>query len=75
MIGYPGIGGQNNIRCVTRYNPDLAYGTVVQVQSIIKPACGQWKINLLSHDLESETPGGLWQTTFEAGAPGATRVA
>ncbi len=74
MIGYPSLGGQNNVRCLTRFNGQLAFGTEVKVQSVIKPANGQWVIKLLNHDLESETPGGLWQTTFEAAPMGVVRV-
>ena len=74
MIGYPVLGGNNDVRCLTRFNGQIAVGSLVKVQSVIKPACGEWKVNLLNHDLESETPGGLWQTTFEAGPPGIVRV-
>lgn len=75
MIGYPSLGGNNDVRCLTLFNPQIAVGSLVQVKSVIRPACGQWRVNLMNHDLESETPGGIWQTTFEAGPPGIVRVA
>lgn len=67
LVGYPSMGGQNNIRCRTLFNPALAHNGKVKIESIIGPANGTWKINILTHDLESETPGGGWFTDFEAG--------
>ncbi|MGI4946553.1 MAG: baseplate hub protein [Janthinobacterium lividum] len=75
MVGYPSVGGQNNIRCRTEFHPGLAHLGRVKIQSVIGPANGVWQINILSHDLESETPGGSWFSEFEAGPLGVIRIA
>lgn len=67
MIGYPtysniGIG----VRTV--YNPNIQYGGTIQVQSSLKVANlnGNWIVAGLSHNLESELPGGKWETEIQA---------
>jgi hypothetical protein len=46
----------------TIFNPDVVIGGMIQVQSSLTPACGQWIATQISHSLESETPDGQWFT-------------
>ena len=70
LVGYPSVGVKNSIRLRTLFNPTIAFLTPIKVESVIGPANGFWTVNVLSHDLESETPGGSWFTNLEALPPG-----
>jgi len=59
LVGYPRFNSLG-IDIVTLWQPTLAYGQNIQVQSSITPACGTWTIHYLEYDLESETPNGKW---------------
>jgi hypothetical protein len=52
------------------FNPALQNGQTFQVQSILTPACGTWQSQVITHDLESQAPGGQWFTTIQATQPG-----
>jgi hypothetical protein len=67
MIGFPQFNGVG-IAVNTLFNPTIAFGQTVQVQSSLTVACGNWFVSALVHNLESETPGGAWMTQFQ-GAP------
>lgn len=69
MIGYPTYT-QSGIQLTTLYNPSIAFGTEIQVESQLLPAKGGWTVAQVSHDLESETPGGKWLTRLECGLIG-----
>lgn len=73
MQGYPMVGGNNYLRISTLFNPSLARGSQVRIDSQIPQARGLWTIYLLSHALESETPGGNWFTSFECYPPNVER--
>lgn len=69
MIGYPvnaGLSGSAKVR--TLFNPQLRYGLTCSLQSSLPFANGKFVIYELAHDLESETPNGLWETSF-TGSP------
>lgn len=68
MVGYPTFTSQG-ISFTTRYNNGLKFGSLLKLESSIKPACGMWKIQTLAHNLESETPNGAWFTSVEANRP------
>ena len=70
MVGYPSVGVKNSIRLRTLFNPAIAFLSQIKVESVIGPANGTWTVNMLSHELESETPGGAWFTDLEALPPG-----
>lgn len=61
MVGYPTFSS-NGLMLTTVFNPSIVIGGIVQVQSSVTPACGQWVVVQISHSLESETPGGQWFT-------------
>lgn len=63
MIGYPTFDGVG-IGVRTIYNPQLKQGQQVKVQSELAVASGTFNIFSLSHALDAETPGGLWETSF-----------
>jgi hypothetical protein len=74
MVGYPTFTSRGvAFRCL--YTPTISYGTTVQVESALTPACGKWVVYRLIYSLESETPGGAWFADVEAGAPGYTPIA
>lgn len=66
MIGYPTFT-QNGISLKCFYNPELLYGGLVQVESIVPRASGVWKITKLSHSLSAYTSSaGAWESELEA---------
>lgn len=67
MIGHPSFNG-TGIAVNSLFNPTISFGGTVQVQSELTVACGNWFVSALSHNLESESPGGAWMTQFQ-GAP------
>jgi hypothetical protein len=69
MIGAP-IFSQTGIMVKTIYNPAIVFGASVNVvSSAIKRANGRWRVDALSHSLESETPNGNWFTSLQCGIP------
>ena len=65
MRGYPAFN-QNAVVVTALFNPAVKpYGNI-QIQSDITPACGTWKVNRLTYELESLTPHGRWFMTVEA---------
>ncbi len=69
MVGYPTYT-QNGIQLSTLYNPAIAFGTEIQVESQLLPAAGGWTVAQVTHDLESEMPDGNWFTRLECGLIG-----
>lgn len=69
MVGYPQSTAVGvNFR--TLYNPNLKYGSLINMQSSKQPACGQWVIANLTHTLESNLPHGGWFTDAQCCKPG-----
>lgn len=65
MIGYP-AWMDTSIVVRSLYNPAFVFGCPIIIQdSAVENANGGWKIFSLTHELESETPGGKWFTTME----------
>lgn len=61
MVGYPTFSS-NGLMLTTTFNPSVVIGGLIQVQSSITPANGQYVATQISHSLESNTPGGQWFT-------------
>lgn len=59
LVGYPKFAS-NGLMLTTEFNPQIKPGGVVQVQSSLTAACGQWIVMQAQHSLQSETPGGQW---------------
>jgi hypothetical protein len=64
MIGYPTVA-QLYVEAKCLFNTNIRLHLPVQVKSSLTAANGQWIVFELNHDLESETPGGAWFTTFK----------
>lgn len=69
MVGYPSFT-QNGVRISSLYNPNLAYGKVVTVESEFTAAQGQWQVAAVTHSLDAGVPGGEWFTEIECGLLG-----
>lgn len=66
LIGYPTFT-QDGISCRCIFNPDLLYGGLIRVESIVPRATGTWRITKLSHSLAAYVPGGgNWESQIEA---------
>jgi hypothetical protein len=66
LIGYPTFN-QDGISCRCLYNPDLAYGGLIKVESITPRATGVWRITKLTHAISAYKPGGgSWENKIEA---------
>lgn len=61
LIAYPTFT-QNGIILRSIYNPSLAFGYPVRVESDFLAATGDWTIASVSHNLDSNMPGGQWAT-------------
>lgn len=69
MVGYPTYSSMTDgggLEVTTIFNPSLRIGAAVQVKSSLPPANGKWGVFNLTHELESEIPGGQWFTHFRA---------
>lgn len=67
MIGYPSRQDQANGWSIrTLFNPSLFIGGSCQIQSSVQNANGTFQVYQLSHALESETPNGKWESSFQA---------
>jgi hypothetical protein len=73
LVGYPAYTGQG-IALRTLYNPSVGYGSEINVESILTPACGTWVVNRLAYDLESKVPDGNWFCDIEAAQRGIVQV-
>lgn len=70
MIGYPAYT-QQGIIVKTLFNPLIAFGGMIKVQSAIKPVTdvGSWAVYKLDHALEQLVPHGDWMSTLYAYNP------
>lgn len=64
MIGYPELN-PNGIRLKHEYRPYFRQGGLIQVESIVPGASGNWKILKLTHRLQSFGAGDAWDTAIE----------
>jgi hypothetical protein len=65
LIGYPTYTGFG-IDIRTIYNPNIVQGGQVQVNSSLPGASGLFTVYGVSHDLDSQIPGGKWETMIHA---------
>ena len=61
LVGYPALAG-SGVMCTVLFNPEIACGRKVKVESSMKVACGVWNPIAVMHMLEGEIPGGMWYT-------------
>jgi hypothetical protein len=60
LVGYPSFNGVQIMSMRTLFNPTLDFGQPVNLKSSLSNASGTWYVNMLSHIVESLTPGGAW---------------
>lgn len=72
MVGYP-MFTQNSVALSMLFNPGLSFGQRIKIESALTPANGMWDIVALTHNIESEMPGGEWFTRIECGLWGHVR--
>lgn len=66
LIGYPTFN-QDGISCRCIFNPDLLYGGLIKVESLVPRASGVWRITKLTHNITAYIPGGgNWESQIEA---------
>lgn len=59
LVGYPSFSNYGvTFRCL--FNPALRFGGSVSIKSPIAKANGQYTVQCVGHQLESEKPGGAW---------------
>jgi hypothetical protein len=62
---YP-IFDKEGLKLDCLYNPAIKLGGLIVVQSVIPVCCGSWRVHGLKHLLESENPGGKWDSKVSA---------
>lgn len=67
LIGSPTFN-QNGISVTTFFNPQVQYGGMIDVDTIVPKARGLWRVTKVVHSL-SAVVGGPWQTQIEAAYP------
>lgn len=70
MIGYPTFWMQNGVIVRSLFNPQIAFGGTVQVQSSIQKASGTYVVWKLDLALDSMVRAGKWECTAHCFAPG-----
>lgn len=69
LLGYPTFT-QEGISCRCLFNPALAHGGLIKVESIVPRASGTWKISRLTHNIAAYLPsGGSWESRIDAILP------
>jgi hypothetical protein len=71
---YPTFTSQG-IMVRSLFNPAIGFGSKIKVESILKPANGEWVVYALSYELDGEFPQGRWHMTIQAARPGYAVVA
>jgi hypothetical protein len=70
LVGYPQFS-QTGVSLTVLYTPSLSYGQKIRLRSTLgSPANGDWIVANVTHNLDSETPGGQWFTYVECGRDG-----
>ena len=65
LIGYPMFNSYGVVLNVT-HTPQIELGAKINLKSSITPACGEWVVYKIAHEIESETPNGVWMTRINA---------
>jgi hypothetical protein len=69
LVGYPAYNAYG-IMIETLFNPSIGFGQKINVQSSLQPACGEWAVYGLDHELDEEVPdGGRWHSRILAYNP------
>lgn len=68
MVGYPTFDGVTVI-CRTLFNPAIAQFGLINIETDVQNAAGDWMVLSMNHNLDSENPGGQWFSTIQAVNP------
>ena len=68
LQGYP-VFNTTGVILDTLFNPAVVFGGTVHVESSIPKATGDWIVVSMSHQLSSQTQGGMWKSTINAVSP------
>lgn len=63
LVGYPRYT-KYGMDIVSLFNPQVRFGSQVQVESILKGASGTFSVIGVIHNLQSQTPNGNWFTAM-----------
>ncbi|WP_237482616.1 baseplate hub protein [Lichenibacterium dinghuense] len=74
LVAYPQFNSQGIIFRAL-WQPSLAFGAEIELQSSMTPACGPWIVHKLTYALASETPNGPWFCDVWAHRTGVMPVA
>lgn len=73
LVGYPAYTSKGiQIKCL--FNPSIGFGSKINVQSSLTPACGTWVVYKLQHDLDALVFRGKWFSVVDAYRFGTTPV-
>ncbi len=73
LIGYPTFDGVG-VNFQTLFNPGVTFGGLIQVDTDVQQAQGQWVVTSVSHRLEAEKPDGAWFSTIRGNLNGLAVV-
>jgi hypothetical protein len=68
MVGYPTFNGAM-VTCRTLFNLAILQGGLVQIETDVQRAVGEWLVLSIDHSLDSEMPDGQWFSTFQGVDP------
>lgn len=74
LVGFP-THTENGIIVTSLFNPAIVFGRSIRVESVLTPASGTWTVFAVSHDLESQAPGGAWFTKAQCTVLGRLALA
>lgn len=66
LIGWPTRIQTGGVSFSTLFNPYVQHGCPVTLGTSVASCRGDWYISSMVHRLDSETPGGAWQTEYFA---------
>jgi hypothetical protein len=69
LVGYPTFDG-TGVNFKSLFNPNVTFGGLIQLETDVEQARGQWIVTSVAHQLESEKPGGAWFTTIRGNLNG-----
>ena len=73
MKGYPTFDGIG-VNLEIFFNPSVIFGGSIKIQTDIPQAAGVWIVTSVSHQLESEKPGGAWFSRIRGNKSGLAIV-
>lgn len=69
LVGYPTFDGVG-VNFQTLFNPSIQFGGLMQIETDVQQAAGEWIVTSVAHRLEVEKPGGVWYSRVRGNANG-----